>query len=104
MSDEIRWGILGASRFARERLAPSIATSAGGRLVALASRSGEREAEPFRALAPDLKVFGDYQALLENRDIDAVYIPLPNSMHFEWSLRGTQRVIDRVHEYAWMLQ
>jgi len=90
MTDEIRWGILGASRFARERLAPSIATSAGGRLAALASRSGEREAEPFRALAPDLKVFSDYQSLLADPDIDAVYIPLPNSMHFEWSLRALE--------------
>ncbi|MDT8439710.1 MAG: Gfo/Idh/MocA family oxidoreductase [Wenzhouxiangellaceae bacterium] len=88
MNAPVRWGILGAARFAREHMAPAIAATPGGRLAALASRSGESNARAFRDLAPDLTMHASYQALIEDRSIDAVYIPLPNHLHMDWTLKA----------------
>ena len=83
----INWGILGASKFAREHMGPALHAAAGGRLVALATRSPDRAA-PFRDIAPDLRIHDSYDALLADPGIDAVYNPLPNSLHVEWTLKA----------------
>jgi len=88
VSAGVRWGILGASRFAREHMAPAIAAAPGGRLVAVASRRGESVAGPFRALTADLVVHDSYETLINDTGIDAVYIPLPNHLHVEWTLNA----------------
>lgn len=84
---EVRWGILGAAKFAREFMGPALALAPGGRLVALAT-SDPAKAEPFRAFAPDLRVHAGDEALLADPGIDAVYIPLPNRLHVEWRLKA----------------
>ncbi|MBE3640590.1 Gfo/Idh/MocA family protein [Mangrovicoccus algicola] len=84
---DFRWGILGASKFAREHMGPAIALAAGGQLAALATSDGGKAA-PFRAFAPGLRVHDSYDALLADPGIDAVYVPLPNSLHVEWSLKA----------------
>ena len=81
-----RWGILGAAKFAREHMGPAIAAAQGGELVALAT-SDAQKAFPFHKFAPNLKVHTDYDALLADPNIDAVYIPLPNDMHQPWALK-----------------
>ncbi|MGY6548820.1 MAG: Gfo/Idh/MocA family protein [Roseinatronobacter sp.] len=83
----MRWGILGAAKIARTDVAPAIQLAAGSELVALATRNPDRAA-PFRALAPALRVHASYEALLDDPEIDAVYIPLPNHLHVPWSLRA----------------
>ena len=88
MSD-VRWGILGAAKFAREYMAPALTLAPGGRIVALAT-SDPAKADPFRVFAPDLRVHGSFDALLADPAIDAVYIPLPNGLHVEWSLKAMQ--------------
>ena len=87
MHDPIRWGILGAANFALTDMAPAIHGAAGSVLAALATRS-EAKADPFRALAPGLRVFDDYDALLADPEIDAVYVPLPNALHVEWTKKA----------------
>ncbi|MCD7059842.1 Gfo/Idh/MocA family protein [Pelagibacterium xiamenense] len=87
MTETLRWGILGAAAIARSALAPAIARAEGAHLAALATTSGEKAA-PFLARYPGLRVIGDYQALLDDPDVDAVYIPLPNHLHVEWTLRA----------------
>lgn len=87
MSQPIRWGILGAARFAREQMAPAIHLADGGALVALATRDVSR-AVPFAAMAPGLRVHDSYAALLDDDAVDAVYIPLPNTMHVDWTMRA----------------
>ena len=89
MDKPFRWGILGAAKIARTDLAPAILASAGARLVALATRDPERAA-PFRALVPDLRVHESYDALIADPEIDALYIPLPNHLHLEWTERALE--------------
>lgn len=85
--DHVRWGILGAAKFARQHMGPALHRGGRGRLAALATSSPEKAA-PFAAMAPGLEVFDDYDALLASDAIDAVYIPLPNHLHIAWTLKA----------------
>ena len=86
---EVRWGILGAAKFAREFMGPALTLSPGGHVAALAT-SDPIKAAPFRIFAPGLRVHDSYEALLADPEIDAVYIPLPNALHVAWSLQAMQ--------------
>ena len=87
---KIRWGILGYARIARLELIPAMQRSANAEFFALASRDEAKLAEA-RAQAPALaKTFRDYESLLRDPDVDAVYIPLPNSLHREWAIRAAE--------------
>lgn len=83
----VRWGVLGAARFAREHMAPAIHAAHGAELAALAT-SDPAKADGFRAFCPGLAVHSSYDALLADPSIDAVYIPLPNHLHVEWTLKA----------------
>ncbi len=83
----VRWGVLGAARFAREHMAPAIHAAEGAELAALAT-SDPAKAEGFRAFCPGIAVHPSYEALLADPSIDAVYIPLPNHLHVEWTLKA----------------
>lgn len=88
MVDPIRWGVLGASKFASEQMAPAIHAASGAQLVALAT-SDPAKAARFD-FAPGLFVHHDYEALLADPGVDAVYIPLPNHLHVEWTLKALE--------------
>lgn len=88
-TDHIRWGILGAAGFARTTMAPAINEARRSRLVALATRDPAKAA-PFAEIAPGLAVHDSYEALLADPGIDAVYIPLPNALHLDWSIRAAE--------------
>jgi len=88
MSD-VRWGILGAAKFAREFMGPALTLAPGGHVAALAT-SDAAKADLFRVFAPGLRVHENFEALLADPEIDAVYIPLPNALHVEWSLKAMQ--------------
>ncbi|HKC19841.1 MAG TPA: Gfo/Idh/MocA family oxidoreductase, partial [Candidatus Dormibacteraeota bacterium] len=79
--------MLGAAWIADIALLPAIEGSWNGRLVALASRSPERAREML-APYPHARVVEAYEALLEQHDVDAVYIPLVNSLHLPWTIRA----------------
>lgn len=85
----INWGVLGASAFALSTMAPAIHAARRSRFAALATRDTSRAA-PFTAFAPDLRVHDSYDALLADPEIDAVYIPLPNGLHVEWTERAVR--------------
>jgi predicted dehydrogenase len=89
MSMTLNWGILGAANFARKHMAPAIHAARGARLVALATSDASKVA-PFQAFCPDLRVHADYDALLQDPGVDAVYIPLPNHLHVEWAAKALQ--------------
>ena len=60
-----------------------------GDVVAVASRTPERAAM-FSAANGVGRAHGSYEALLDDREIDVVYIPLPNSMHAEWATKAAE--------------
>ncbi|SFS68838.1 Predicted dehydrogenase [Sulfitobacter marinus] len=85
----LNWGIIGAANFACEHMGPAIHAARGARLAGLATSSSDK-ASRFKTFAPDINVYSDYNALLNDPDIDAVYIPLPNHMHVEWTLKALE--------------
>jgi len=83
----VRWGVLGAAAIARSRFIPSMRGARSARLVAIASRS----ADTARAIAEEHGIprhFASYEALLADPDVEAIYVPLPNHLHVEWSVRA----------------
>lgn len=85
----LRWGILGASNFAAKHMGPAIHAAHGAELVALGTSHPDK-ATQFTNFAPGLTVHASYEALLADPNVDAVYIPLPNHLHVEWSLKALQ--------------
>jgi len=83
----VKWGVLGAAKFAREHMAPAIHAATGAEFYALAT-SDATKAEGFAAFNPNLKVHSSYDALLADPQVEAVYIPLPNHLHVEWTLKA----------------
>ena len=82
----MRWGILGAAKFARDHMGPAIHAAKGAELAALATSSPDKAAG-FAAFAPGLRIHDSYEALLADPAIDAVYIPLPNHLHVDWAIK-----------------
>lgn len=85
----LRWGVLGAANFALNHMAPAIHAAKGADLVAVATSSPEK-AKGFAAFAPNIAVVDAYDALLADPAIDAVYIPLPNHLHVDWTVRALE--------------
>ena len=96
MSDRVRWGILSSANIGR-RVIPAIHASRNGEVAAVCSRSTER-AEAFAAELNIPRAYGSYEALLADDEIDAIYIPLPNSMHAEWSIKCAEAGIPTLCE------
>lgn len=86
----LRWGILGAARV-NERLLPAIVEASNARLVAIASRRQGAAAEIVAKYAPEeteVLCLDDPDELLNNPDIDAIYLPMANEEHTEWALKA----------------
>ena len=83
----LRWGIMGCARIARLQVVPAILRCDNAALAAVASRSPARLDE-FQSLFGPFRRHEDYAALIEDPGVDALYIPLPNTLHYEWTLRA----------------
>ncbi len=89
MSSKIKWGILSTAAIATEHVIPAIMNSNYGEVYAIASRSidkARRTAEKFNIP----KSFGSYEELLADKEMDAVYIPLPNHLHVPWAIKALE--------------
>jgi predicted dehydrogenase len=94
MNDQtrLRWGILGAARV-NERLLPAIVEAPNSQLVAIASRRPGAAGETLRKYAPrqqGVREYDSLEALLEDADVEAVYLPMANEEHTLWALRAIQ--------------
>lgn len=85
----VRWGVLGAANFAKVHMGPAIHAAKGAELAALATSNPDKAAG-FQAFAPGIRVHDNYDALLADPDIDAVYIPLPNHLHVAWTIKALE--------------
>ena len=86
MSDPVRWGILGTGGI-NDRFLKNIRDATSARFVAVGSRSGDR-ARAFAARHDVPTAHGSYEGLLDDPDVEVVYICLPNGLHHEWTMRA----------------
>jgi predicted dehydrogenase len=89
VTNSIRWGILSTASIGVHKVIPGLRRSTRGEVVAIASR----DAAAARSVADQLgipRAHGSYEALLADPEVDALYIPLPNHLHAEWTIRALQ--------------
>jgi len=84
----LRWGILGTASIAPTVIA-AIRAAGAGRVAAIASRDPGRAWERAAQLGIPL-AFGSYEALVTSGEVDVVYVPLPNALHAEWTIRALE--------------
>jgi predicted dehydrogenase len=85
----VRFGVISTAHIGTEKVIPAIGMAEHCEVVAIASRRGDSA----ERAAQDLGIpsaFSSYEALIASPDIDAVYIPLPNDLHAEWTLRAAE--------------
>lgn len=85
----VKWGVLGAAKIGLERVIPGMLKGGNVEVAAIASRDLAKA----RAAADRLgipKAYGSYDELLADPTIEAVYNPLPNHLHVEWTLRAAR--------------
>ena len=86
---KLKWGVLGSAQIAVNSVIPGILQSQFNEIVAIASRNLEK-AQETAAKFQIPKTYGSYEQLLQDPDIDAVYIPLPNHLHYEWTIKAIE--------------
>ena len=89
MTGKIRWGILGAANIAVKKVIPAMQGGEFCEVTAIASRNSVKAEQTSNAL--NIPTFyGSYEDLLNDPEIEAVYIPLPNHLHIEWSIKAAE--------------
>ncbi|HYE85793.1 MAG TPA: Gfo/Idh/MocA family oxidoreductase [Vicinamibacterales bacterium] len=90
MASTVRWGVLGVAGIAVNKVIPAMRQAAGSQVVAIASRDLSKA----RRAADDLGIpaaYGSYRELIDDPHIDAIYNPLPNHLHREWTIAAAER-------------
>lgn len=88
-SGPLRWGVLSSAKIARNYVVPAMMKARRTEVAGLASRQPDVAAATAKALGIP-KGYGSYEALLSDPDIDAIYNPLPNHLHAEWTIKALQ--------------
>jgi predicted dehydrogenase len=89
MAGVVRWGVLSTANIATGKVIPGMGSARRCEVVAIASRDSDQA----RVVADRLGIataHGSYEDLLRNPDVDAVYIPLPNHLHAEWTIAAAR--------------
>ena len=87
--EPVNWGIISASGYTLERSGPAFMRGENVNVTAV----GSRDLDKARSFAEALgipKAYGSYEAVLDDPDIEAIYIPLPNHLHVEWSAKAAE--------------
>ncbi|MCD8509929.1 MAG: Gfo/Idh/MocA family oxidoreductase [Bacillus sp. (in: Bacteria)] len=89
MTQKVKWGILSTANIGKKAVIPALQQSQNGEVVAVAS---SRDTVDEFARELDIPhVYRSYHELLDDPTIDAVYIPLPNTLHKEWVLKAASK-------------
>ncbi|MCI8557177.1 MAG: Gfo/Idh/MocA family oxidoreductase [Lachnospiraceae bacterium] len=83
----VKWGVLGTAYIFERDTAEGMKQAENCELYAIAGRSMEK-AEAFKEKYGFQKAYGSYEDLLADPQVEAVYIPLPNTMHYEWTIKA----------------
>ena len=86
----LRWGIISTANIGRAAVIPAIQASRNGVVTVVGSRHAAT-AESFATKAGIPSHHGSYQAVIDDERVDAVYIPLPNHLHREWTIKAAER-------------
>jgi predicted dehydrogenase len=89
MNSKVRWGVLGAAKIAVEKVIPAMQQGTAAEITAIASRDLERARRAAHALGLP-KAYGSYEELLADEEIEAVYNPLPNHLHVQWTIKAAE--------------
>lgn len=89
--DYINWGVLGCAQIAASSVIPGILSADNAKLYAVASRGGGSRLDEFAEKFKPVKAYSSYEELLDDPEVDAVYIPLPNGLHYEWTIRAIEK-------------
>ena len=87
MNSKVRWGILSTAKIGREKVIPAMQQCNLVNILGISSRDPENAKEAAAKLGIS-RAYGSYAELLSDPEIDAIYNPLPNNMHLEWSLKA----------------
>lgn len=87
--ERVRWGILGAASIGMRKVIPAMQRGARTEILAIASRDLGKARVAADALGIE-RAYGSYEELLEDEDVEAIYIPLPNHLHVPWAIRAAE--------------
>ena len=90
MSSKVKWGVLGYARIARTSVIPALNHTANSEFYALASED-QAKLDECRSQFNCGKLYDTYEGLLDDPQVQAVYIPLPNSLHKEWAVKAMNK-------------
>lgn len=85
--DKVKWGVLSTARIGIEKVIPAMQQGQFSQIEAIASRNFDKAKKAAKKLKIP-KAYGSYEALLEDPEIQAIYIPLPNHLHVPWSVKS----------------
>lgn len=89
MTEPVRWGVIGCASIAMRKVLPAMKQASNCDILAIASRDPAKAA----AAAAELDIerhYGSYESLLADPDVEAVYVPLPNHLHAEWTVKAAE--------------
>lgn len=89
MTKKVKWGILSTASIAQRRVLPAMLNCEFAEISAIASRSLDKAREVAAKFAIP-KAYGSYEELLADPEIEAIYNPLPNHLHVEWSIQAAR--------------
>ena len=86
---KVCWGVLSTAAIGIQKVIPAMQSGELCEITAIASRTLEK-AQSFARQLHIPKAYGSYEELLDDPEIDAVYIPLPNHLHVPWSIKALE--------------
>ena len=89
MSKKVKWGVLGFARIAQLSVIPAIKKANNSQFYGVASEM--KKIKDMSKKFGCIKTYTSYDQLLDDPDIQAVYIPLPNSLHKKWTIKAAQK-------------
>ncbi len=89
MPTKLRWGVLSTAAIGLKKVIPAMQLGELTHVTAIASRDRAKAVEPARTLGIE-KIYGSYEDLLADPDIDAIYNPLPNHLHVPWTIKAAE--------------
>src|SRR5207237_10253972 len=89
MSNKVQWGVLGVANIAAKKVIPAMQQGQWSQVAAIASRDLQKAQAAALSLGIP-KAYGSYEELLTDREVEAIYNPLPNHLHVPWTIKAAE--------------